>query len=318
MRRKDFLKKFYIPKDFSHLLDPTGKPLTEEETAFVACYDRREFMKKTSKALIWIVGAGVMSKIWQPTPARASRLFNGTDERLDHSAALITGYPFSIHAWVYLETIPSVKFTEENIFISHTSGTFDNMYNFRFDDGNANKLQLNVKITSGVLAATTGNIVSADVWSSCFCTGASATSRTAILNGDIGNKGTSTGSLTPSGGDKSSIGSVDTGSDFTDGRIAEVVLWGANLTDNEAVALSNGISQYRIRPGSITNHWPLYGRSSPEPDIIGGADMTLVNTPTQADHSPGMPTFALRNERSFQTAAAPAATVDRRRLIKTN
>ena len=320
MRRKDFLKKFYIPKDFSHLLDPVGKPLTKEETAFVACYDRREFMKKTSKALIWLAGAGIMSQLWKPKPLYGARLFNGSTEGLLVSAGLITAYPFTISAWTRLDVLPSVKGDEEVVFELQQNNNSDNFWNLRLDDGSTNKLQFNARASAGTTqVAQTSNTIVVDTWSHVFASGVSATDRTNILNGDVSSKGTSTGSSTPVSIQRTSIGYAQAGTtDFLDGRIAEVFLWDAALTDNEGASLSNGVSPYRVRPGNIIHHWPLYGRNNPEPNFVGTSDMTFVNSPSQADHSPGMPTFALSNEESFQTAAAAEAAVERRRLIKTN
>lgn len=310
MRRKDFLKKFYIPKDFSHLLDPVGKPLTKEETAFVASYDRREFMKKTAKALIWTVGIGAIGRLWKPKPLYASRLFNGTNESLGSGTAIVSDYPLTVSAWFRADQLATTKGDEMAIFsINHTSDTLE-FFNFRIDDSNSqNRLQIVAVNDAQSENALTTNEITANTWHHAFGVWASSTSRTVILDGDVSSKGTNTNTVDFPTLNNTNIGKLAAPGDnfdFFDGRIAEIPAWDVSLADNEATSLSNGVSLYRIRPVDLIHHWPLYGRNSPEPDFIGTVDMTLENSPSQADHSPGMPNFALSSERSFQTVAAAA------------
>ncbi len=304
MRRKDFLKKFYIPKDFSHLLDPVGKPLTKEETAFVACYDRREFMKKTAKALIWTLGAGAMWKLWQPKPAHASRLFNGSTEALEISSAVLSAYPITVSAWFRVDQLATTKGDEMVIFSIGHSSTGSQFISIRVDDGDAqDRLQIIVN-NAGAVNALTSNEITAQTWHHAFGVWTSSTLRTVILDGDVANKGTNTTSKTFPSVNITNVAKLRGGGssfDFFDGRIAEVALWDVALTDNEGASLAAGVSPYRVRSGNMVNHWPVYGRNSPEPDYIGGSDFSLLNAPTQADHSPGMPSFALSNERAFST-----------------
>jgi hypothetical protein len=76
------------------------------------------------------------------------------------------------------------------------------------------------------------------------------------------------------------------------------------LTDDEAVILSLGYSPVFVRPANLVAYWPLVGRSSPEPDIVGGYDMTLVGSPTVADH----PRIIYSTSDRLGLTAATAAT----------
>ena len=71
---------------------------------------------------------------------------------------------------------------------------------------------------------------------------------------------------------------------YTDSIIAEAAVWNVDLTDAEVAILAAGYSPLFVRPQFLVAYWSLFGDSSPEPDIIGGYDMTLNNGPTQATH----------------------------------
>jgi len=58
------------------------------------------------------------------------------------------------------------------------------------------------------------------------------------------------------------------------------------LSAGEVAALGAGASPLAVRPQSLVAYWPLYGNVSPETDIISGYDMTLYNSPTEADSHP--------------------------------
>jgi hypothetical protein len=66
------------------------------------------------------------------------------------------------------------------------------------------------------------------------------------------------------------------------GRLAEVAIWNLDLTASEAAALAQGVIPYRIRPSALQGYWPLWGLTSPEPDLSGN------DIPTSASPSTGV------------------------------
>lgn len=112
---------------------------------------------------------------------------------------------------------------------------------------------------------------------------------------------------------------------FADGRVAEAAIWNVALTASEVAALAKGVSPLQIRPASLQAYWPLIGRQSPEPDWVGGFNLTLTNAPANAAHVPVMPPYAwVMNRGVFVPAAAGGAVgrgltsslrLDRPRLV---
>jgi hypothetical protein len=76
---------------------------------------------------------------------------------------------------------------------------------------------------------------------------------------DGGSKGTNGTSRTPSGVNKTGVGylcrSSQTG--YFSGRIAEVAVWDAALTDAEAALLGAGYSALFVRPQDLLVYWPM-------------------------------------------------------------
>ena len=75
--------------------------------------------------------------------------------------------------------------------------------------------------------------------------------------------------------------------DLFTGNLAEIAMWSVTLTDAEIAALATGVRPNRVRPAAVVGYWPLWGVSSPEPDVSGnGYTLTLVGSPPQANHAP--------------------------------
>ena len=134
----------------------------------------------------------------------------------------------------------------------------------------------------------------------------SATDRTVYLDMNAANKGTNTLESTPSGLNRTQIGSQGAQSNYMDGRIAEPRLWNIALAEADGDQLFAFTHPLRVRIAGGINYWPLYGVDSPEPDYGGAAaNLTLVNSPTQADHVPVSIPFAY--DIGFDASDAAAA-----------
>lgn len=91
---------------------------------------------------------------------------------------------------------------------------------------------------------------------------------------------------------------------FGAGRMAEVAFWGGVLLGaDEAAALTDGTVPTLIRPDALANYWPLWGRASPEQELVGRAEAT-VNGAVFTDHPRVV--YPSRRRVVYIPAAAPA------------
>ena len=107
---------------------------------------------------------------------------------------------------------------------------------------------------------------------------------------DGGSKGTSGVGVYPNA-NRTTIGALNNGGVFQDyfsGYLADLYIYNYNVSDADAALLATGISPILHRPDNLVAYWPLWGRYDPEPDIIGGYDMILYNSPGSGPHPPIM------------------------------
>jgi hypothetical protein len=155
------------------------------------------------------------------------------------------------------------------------------------------------------VSANTTSGFSANVWHHALGVWATSSDRRAMIDG--GNKGTESTSMSPSGWDRLAIGVLGRNTPslagYTSGRIAEAAIWDLSAwpgaTDGDkadefervcATALAAGFSPLFF-PLGLVAYWPLGGMLSTDDadvDIIGGYDMTAVNTPSTAEHYSGL------------------------------
>ena len=135
--------------------------------------------------------------------------------------------------------------------------------------------------TSTVSAATTSGY-STNTWHHALGTFTSVDLRTAYIDGGSkGTEATNMGVFTPTA---LAIGrSNDSSPDrYVSGSIAEVAIWIAVLTDDEAIILARGYSPLLVRPQSLVFYLP--GIRDADQDIVGGLSLTPVNAPTISAH----------------------------------
>jgi hypothetical protein len=147
----------------------------------------------------------------------------------------------------------------------------------------------------------------------------SSTVGKAFLNGTVGgtaNSGTVIGAATAN----MCIGARTYGGfqGYFCGLIADVALWGVELTQLEITALALGALPKTIRPNSRLGDWPLDGLQSPEPDLSGHAfNGTLTTTSGTINPAFGPPVspWTPRRPQEIFVAAAPPPTVIYRRSL---
>ncbi len=65
---------------------------------------------------------------------------------------------------------------------------------------------------------------------------------------------------------------------FGAGRMADLAIWNSALTGGNATSLAAGARADTV--GTPSFYWRIDGTTSPEPNTLGGVDMTLVASPT--------------------------------------
>lgn len=80
------------------------------------------------------------------------------------------------------------------------------------------------------------------------------------------------------------FGTWAVGGNAFDGKLAEVAIWDAALSDDEIASLAKGFSALLVRPQSLQGYWPIIGNASPEPDLRNGNNATLTGSPTAFPH----------------------------------
>jgi hypothetical protein len=125
---------------------------------------------------------------------------------------------------------------------------------------------------SGFPQVTSGAIASTNTWSHACATYASTAFRLYGNGSFIGQNavdgrlsGLSANTVINSGSE-----SYATGNEYS-GRIADVAVWTAVLSDGEAIALAKGVRPYAVRPASLLLYWSIDGLVSPEVDLSGHA-----------------------------------------------
>lgn len=229
-----------------------------------------------------------------------------SSQYLYRSTPILTATPISMSALFYVDDLTLAQ----NVvgFSSEDDNSYHGFWlHFRGDEA-GDYLQARCYDGGlGIAASTIG--VSADTWHHGVARFTSPTDRSVLLDG--GNKGTNATSVTPLSIDNATIGAIyywatseNVIATPLSGRIAEVGIWNISLTDAEATILALGYSPLLIRPQNLVAYWPLIGKNSPEIDLVGGYDMTLINTPTTAVH----PSVRYAVEPSLALPAAPLYT----------
>ena len=208
-----------------------------------------------------------------------ARLFDdASSQYLSNANAVVTAVPCSMAAWVYKDDTTNTG-AVISIGASATVAHMTLRYNSS-EDASA----ISRSVLAGANAAVSSGAGANNVWTHVAAVFASSTSRAAYRDG--GNKGTNATDTTPLLLDRTHIGqeALSGGGNFFSGRIAEAAIWNIALSDADVADLAKGYCPLLVRPDGLVAYWPLIGRASPEPDLIGAFDMTLNAGPTQVEH----------------------------------
>jgi hypothetical protein len=199
---------------------------------------------------------------------------NGTSY-IEATSTPVTAEPFTMACWFN----PAVVTDGALMSVGNSATTNRFQMNSNIAQGGS-PLSISSVGASTATANTTTAIVR-NTWQHAAAVCTSTTSRSIYLNG--GGKATNTTSVTPAGINNIMTGgrwSGGTRAFFFNGRIAEVAIWNAALTDDEVLSLSKGFAPYLIRPMNLR----FYNRCLRiSQDLSQGRTLTQVNI-TNFDH----------------------------------
>lgn len=226
--------------------------------------------------VLWLI---LIACSWYPVHA-ARTFVAASSHYLEVSSALLSTQTGTIAAWA----MPVGTALVYNVVTIGNSANANMYLALRIRDGGQGQAAVHDGTFS---AAQTSNTATANAWNHVVAIFNGDSSRTAILNGDIANKGTNTttrGSL--SGLNRTRIASHHTGTPRFDGRLEHIAVWNEALTDAEAASLWAGAHPDGIRPHARVSSVPIWGIQSPEIDLWAPRSWTLNGTPAQAAGAP--------------------------------
>ncbi len=223
------------------------------------------------------------------------RRLDGSTSTLSFAGAIATATPLTAALWA----------------ISEGAGVARVLLQIN-DGSNSNRFQLNTStplvmtaLTTAAGASSQAQTGATDAANALFHVAgvwASPTDRRVFLNG--ANKATNGTSRTPTGLNKTNIGSDAGGATVWNGPIFEAAIWLAALTDAEIALLGSKagvISPLQIRRESLVWYAPLSGNGSVEVDLINGQNLVL--SATKSYNNPVLPYVYARPATALQRLA---------------
>lgn len=198
-----------------------------------------------------------------------------TAQRYQIAASVVTAYPFTLACWFWCDSLAANR-----TLIDLGSTTANNGQRIF-----AGAASFNAESTEAGAAnsAVTTVAPSVNTWHHGCGVYDSATDRRAFLDG--GNKGTATASRTFSATiDRTTLCArlrTNAIAQQQDGRLAEVCVWNASLTDAEVASLATGIRPSLIRPSSLVLYVPMIREVL---DLARNNVLTVTGTPTVIEH----------------------------------
>lgn len=182
--------------------------------------------------------------------------------------------PWTVAGWAY-----STDGTASNQTPWWAGQPADNVHEFRMTFTTGGKL----RFIGFTFTAESTTSFSANTWHHCMGVVASTTSRTVYL--DNAGAATSTDGFNPTL-THTYLGVMGRSTPILPwvGRLAEWAVWNVALDADSRKALAQGKSPLLVRPENLVFYCPIIGRSSPEPDYIGGLQLALTGTVAKADH----------------------------------
>ena len=223
-----------------------------------------------------------------------ARDFDGANDNLSVTNAILTNEPITMACWFNHDLAAAD-------FLMHIhDGTKNSGFALQTTSGSLLRIE---KDASGGVNTTAG--FTDGVWAHACGIFASNTSRTVYLNG--ANSASNTADVADDAPTAFRIGEDGAGGSDLAALVAEAAIWNVALTAAEVAILAKGIHPFWVQPAALVAYWPLWGRNSPEPDYVGGFNLTVTGA-TQAAHPPRAQMLWLPTSRGvFVSAAAGLA-----------
>lgn len=198
--------------------------------------------------------------------------FNGTNQYLRSSSSPVTAMPITISCLVNTDSGGTVfPFV---VIANPTDGSRVNIARVNNDWVASSIDAANFGVSSTSSTYVTGQ------WTHICGVHTSSSLRQVYVDG-VGGTSNATALGSFSSFNQVTIGSNHLQSFFTDGRLAEVGIWNAALTNAEIASLARGITCNKIRPQNLVFYAPLIRNLQ---DTRGGRIITPVNNPTVVAH----------------------------------
>lgn len=196
-----------------------------------------------------------------------------TSNYLALAAAISSGTPITLAAWLNTHSAAG-----QNV-IALNAATSANSIGLGIG-GSGNPVGAYIQAAGVTSSANTSTGYALNQWFHACAVFSSSTLRAAFLNG--GSKAINTTSGTPSSLIRTSVGVYRGPLPFDAflGRMAEVAIWNAALTDQEVASLAQGFTPDQVRPQSLIGYLPFVRNVQ---DMIGTA-WTTVGSLTVSDH----------------------------------
>lgn len=242
-----------------------------------------------------------------------ARNFDGSTGYLQSLVAPVTAEPLTLAGWFRSDIT-----TQNQAIIKVGANAASAGWQLWITSGNNQVAATTVDAaqTAGAALSNPASPYTAGTWFHGAAVFTSASSRAAFING--GAKVTNATSITVAGVDSVLIGSRYLGGtlgSFFDGRLAEVGVWNVALSDEEVASLATGVSPLLVRPHALVSYVPVFGRASPEVDMVRADTLTVTGTAPVAPHPPIAFPTAPRIARIPAAAPGGGSVVGGRRLF---
>jgi hypothetical protein len=213
-------------------------------------------------------------------PAWAARSFNGSSDHINcGNPSLLTGTNYSVVAWMRPATVSDGL---SHVAVGWRSTSASNPITLQIDHVDT-QARFIVRDGSGNIAnSTLSSSIALNTWH-CVVGTRSGNTAQVYVDGVAGASSTVTlGTITTN---SLNIGAVVNGSatrvQYFSGHLAEVAIWNATLTADEALALGRGVPPILVRPQSLVFWVPLVRDIR---DLRNGTSLTASGAATVVDH----------------------------------
>lgn len=216
-----------------------------------------------------------------------AREFNGSDEYLLRTAAVVGSFPLSMACRFKLDSAAG-EYALTSLWDSATA-SFASLRADGDSPGDPLFGSLYDQVADEDVLATTSSGYTANAWHHGAAVFPDVANSAVYIDG--GSKGTGNNAASTSVPlDRTSIGYLTPGFEkYCDGSIAWAAYWSLALSDAQVASLAAGYSPLQIAPQALVAFYPLGGlHIANDKDIVGGLDLTAQNAPTWDDHPPGL------------------------------